>query len=109
MTKVSVVGGGNAGCITALYLSWYKKELEVELIYNPDVPCERVGQASVLDPPKLYGLLLDLIGITIPFMLHLKVVYYMKDGVNIMKNYFMDSLLIVWQCIIVLGRCRNMF
>ena len=53
MTKVSVDGGGNAGCITALYLSWYKKELEVELIYNPDVPCERVGQASVLDPPKL--------------------------------------------------------
>ena len=53
MTKVSVVGGGNAGCITALYLSWYKKELEVELIYNPDVPCERVGQATVLDPPKL--------------------------------------------------------
>ena len=53
MTKVSVVGGGNAGCIAALYLSWYKKVLEVELIYNPDVPCERVGQASVLDPPKL--------------------------------------------------------
>ena len=41
MTKVSVVGGGNAGCITALYLSWYIKDLEVELIYNPDVPCER--------------------------------------------------------------------
>ena len=53
MTKVSVVGGGNAGCIAALYLSWYKKDLEVELIYNPDIPCERVGQASVLDPPKL--------------------------------------------------------
>jgi len=53
MTKVSVVGGGNAGCITSLYLSWYKKDLEVELIYNPDIPCERVGQASVLDPPKL--------------------------------------------------------
>ena len=53
MTKVSIVGGGNAGCIAALYLSWYKKDLEVELIYNPDVPCERVGQASVLDPPKL--------------------------------------------------------
>ena len=53
MTKVSIVGGGNAGCITALYLSWYIKDLEVELIYNPDVPCERVGQATVLDPPKL--------------------------------------------------------
>ena len=53
MTKVSVVGGGNAGCITALYLSWFKRDLEVELIYNPDIPCERVGQATVLDPPKL--------------------------------------------------------
>ena len=53
MTKVSVVGGGNAGCITALYLSWHNKDLEVELIYNPDIPCERVGQASVIDQPKL--------------------------------------------------------
>ena len=53
MTKVSIVGGGNAGCITALYLSWHNKDLEVELIYNPDIPCERVGQASVIDQPKL--------------------------------------------------------
>ena len=53
MTKVSVVGGGNAGCITALYLSWHSKDTEVELIYNPDIPCERVGQASVIDQPKL--------------------------------------------------------
>ena len=51
--EVAVVGGGNAGCITALYLSWFKRDLEVELIYNPDIPCERVGQATVLDPPKL--------------------------------------------------------
>jgi len=55
MTKVSIVGGGNAGCMTALYLSWYKSShnIEVELIYNPEVMCERVGQATVLDPPKL--------------------------------------------------------
>ena len=55
MTKVSIVGGGNAGCMTALYLSWYKSshDIEVELIYNPEVMCERVGQATVLDPPKL--------------------------------------------------------
>ena len=53
MTKVSIVGGGNAGCITALYLSWHSKDTEVELIYNPDIPCERVGQASVIDQPKL--------------------------------------------------------
>ncbi len=54
MTKVSVVGGGNAGCITALYLSWFKRDLEVELIYNPDIPCERVGQATVLEPPQIF-------------------------------------------------------
>ena len=49
MTKVSIVGGGNAGCMTALYLSWYKSShnIEVELIYNPEVMCERVGQATV--------------------------------------------------------------
>ena len=40
MTKVSIVGGGNAGCMTALYLSWYKSShnIEVELmqVYTED-------------------------------------------------------------------------
>ena len=32
----------------------YIKEDEVELIYDPETPCERVGQATVMkDPPKL--------------------------------------------------------
>ena len=55
MTKISVVGGGNAGVFTALYLAWYGKEsnLEIELIYNPKIPPERVGQATLLSPPKL--------------------------------------------------------
>ena len=55
MRKVSVVGGGNAGVFTALYLAWYGRDfnLEVELIYNPEIPPERVGQATLLDPPKL--------------------------------------------------------
>tara|TARA_B100000287_G_scaffold69837_1_gene61343 strand:+ start:100 stop:1209 length:1110 start_codon:yes stop_codon:yes gene_type:complete len=53
--KVSVVGGGNAGVFTALYLSLYGRNLnlEVELIYNPEIPPERVGQATLLDPPKI--------------------------------------------------------
>ena len=53
MTKVSVVGGGNGGCFTALFLSWFEKDLEVELIYNPEIPPERVGQATTLEPPSM--------------------------------------------------------
>ena len=51
--KVSVVGGGNAGVFTALYLAHYIDEVEVELIYNPEIPPERVGQATLLDPPNM--------------------------------------------------------
>ena len=28
-------------------------DLEVELIYNPEIPPERVGQATLLDPPRM--------------------------------------------------------
>ena len=61
--KVSVVGGGNAAVFTALYLAWhgkesdwrnsFKKDIEVELIYDPKIPCERVGQATLVDPPRI--------------------------------------------------------
>jgi len=52
--KISIVGGGNGGVFTALSLGWiYKDIYEVELIYNPEILPERVGQATVLDPPKL--------------------------------------------------------
>ena len=53
MTKVSVIGGGNGGCFAALFLSWFEKDLEVELIYNPEIPPEKVGQATILEPPAL--------------------------------------------------------
>ena len=53
--KIAVVGAGNAGSFTALHWSWYARHagVEVELIYNPDTPPERVGQATLLDPPHL--------------------------------------------------------
>ena len=53
--KISVVGAGNAGSFTALHWAWYTRDLdvEVELIYNPETPPERVGQATLLDPPHL--------------------------------------------------------
>ena len=53
--KVSVVGGGNAAVFTASLLKWEGKEknIEVELIYDPETPPERVGQATLLDPPRI--------------------------------------------------------
>jgi len=53
--KVSIVGAGNAGVFTALYYSWYgrKKDLEVELIHDPNIPPEEVGQATLLGAPEL--------------------------------------------------------
>ena len=51
--KIIILGGGNAGCFTALHLSYYLKNYKVELIYDPDVPPEKVGQASILEAPDL--------------------------------------------------------
>ena len=59
--KISIVGGGNAGCITALHYAFYTQDidnLEIELIYNPDIPPEPVGQGTLLDVPKLLWLAL---------------------------------------------------
>ena len=51
--KMSVVGAGNAGCFTALHYARYTQGLEIELIHNPLISPEPVGQATVLDPPRL--------------------------------------------------------
>ena len=50
--KISVVGAGSAGCLTALQLG-FDLNCEVELIYNPEIPPEVVGQGTVLLPPAL--------------------------------------------------------
>ena len=70
MKKITVVGGGNAGCFTALYCAWMdnQKDFEVELIYDPEIPPERVGQATILEASACCGILLDLIGMIIRFM-----------------------------------------
>ena len=54
--KIVVVGAGNAGCLTALHYGWHSRKnnaISVELIYNPDVKPEPVGQATLVDPPAL--------------------------------------------------------
>jgi hypothetical protein len=53
MKKVSIVGAGNGGIFTALFFSRFKQEYEVELIYDSEVPPEPVGQATLLESPRL--------------------------------------------------------
>ena len=48
MSKIAIVGAGNAGCITALelfYLNIEEQEdviTEIEIFHDPDIPIERV-------------------------------------------------------------------
>ena len=53
--KIAVVGAGNGGSFTALHWGWYgrHKDVEVELIYNPETQPERVGQATLTFAPHL--------------------------------------------------------
>jgi tryptophan halogenase len=58
-TKISVLGAGNAGSLTALHYSWYSKKyanVEVELIYNPKIRSELVGQATLSEHPNFLWL-----------------------------------------------------
>ena len=58
--KIIVLGRGNAGCFTALHLSYHLPNYNIELIYDPDVPPEKVGQASLIEAPALLWLTLGL-------------------------------------------------
>tara|TARA_B000000532_G_scaffold241890_1_gene234967 strand:- start:76 stop:1203 length:1128 start_codon:yes stop_codon:yes gene_type:complete len=54
--KVVIIGAGNGGCFTALHWGWFTRfdsDVEVELIYNPDISSESVGQATLIDAPNL--------------------------------------------------------
>ena len=56
MKKITILGRGNAGCLTALHYGHYarhQKNISVELLYDSNIPPEKVGQATLLDPPGL--------------------------------------------------------
>jgi len=61
--KIAIVGAGNAGCITALHFAWYAKKaqenIEVELIHDPNLPSENVGQGALLPQTELLWNALD--------------------------------------------------
>ena len=54
--KITILGRGNAGCLTALHYAYYtrkRKDISIELLYDPNIPPEKVGQATLLEPPRL--------------------------------------------------------
>jgi hypothetical protein len=61
--KITILGRGNAGCLTALHYGYHTRNLEnisIELIYDPDISPEKVGQASLLPLPNLLWLALGI-------------------------------------------------
>jgi len=56
--KITVLGRGNAGCLTALHYHHFSQflkdqKVEVELIHDSNTPPIKVGQATTLDMPNL--------------------------------------------------------
>lgn len=55
--KITILGAGNAGCVSALHFFFYtyveQRKVEIELIYNPKVKPVPTGQGTTLEFPKL--------------------------------------------------------
>ena len=59
--KISIIGAGNAGCISALHYGYYgKRNFDVTLYYDPQVPIERVGQGTVVPSTGLVWVALNI-------------------------------------------------
>ena len=54
--KITILGRGNAGCLTALHYAHYTEnqpDVEVELIHDNNISPETVGQGTLLTIPNL--------------------------------------------------------
>ena len=65
MIKISIIGAGNAGCVTALhfqkYLSETTDQFEIDIYHSPEKhPIERVGQGTTIDIIKFIAPILDI-------------------------------------------------
>ena len=55
MKKITIVGGGLAGCFTALEYGFNLRhqDIEVELLHDPTKKAEKVGAGSLMYLPQL--------------------------------------------------------
>jgi len=65
MIKISIIGAGNAGCITALhfhkFLSEVSDEFEIDIYHSPhEHPIEKVGQGTTILVPELIASVLNI-------------------------------------------------
>ena len=55
--KISIIGKGNAGCVSALHFNHYgkflNKPIEIETIHDSKIAPVPVGQAATLPLPRL--------------------------------------------------------
>ena len=51
--KVTILGRGNAGCITAMYLAYANPKIELELLYDSNIKPVPTGQGTTLLFPNL--------------------------------------------------------
>ena len=54
--KITIIGGGNAGVFTALHYGYYTRHIEnieVELVYDPEIETVPVGQGATLEATQL--------------------------------------------------------
>ena len=57
--KITILGGGNAGCFTALHFAYYTtieeniNDVQIELIHDKNILPEKVCQATFPEPPQL--------------------------------------------------------
>ena len=57
--KITILGRGNAGCISAMHLAYFRKfkntKVEIDLIYDSNIPPVPTGQGTTLEfPEKLF-------------------------------------------------------
>jgi len=57
--KITILGRGNAGCISAMHLAYFRKfvdtKVEIDLLYDSKIPPVPTGQGTALDfPVKLF-------------------------------------------------------
>ena len=94
--KITILGRGNAGCFTALYFaaagySEGRKDY-VELIHDKDILPEKVGQGTLLDPPRILWAALGINWYDNPIDATLKAgILYENWGKKKEKSFFLVS------------------
>ena len=97
--KIAIIGGGNAGVWTALHYGYWTrhlKDIEVELIYSPEIEPTPVGQGITLDVVELlwWACGTDWYHNEIQATPKLGILYenFSKENPNIYHTFPMDSI-----------------